>query len=183
MYASSFLVWTVGTNIFDARTKDERLVELFRRYMVWCKENRIFLMLHLVWPFLYSYVTCSNPGQEFVMLKELTCIRVRISHVQGIPNGCRAKAALFVSSTLQNSSKSYPAIGQKKLNGAASRMMLHFAAEFSREVLQKEPSDLHRRGFKEKLLIEISGSTNFMVFNLSGCCNKLFLLPETWCPL
>lgn len=31
--------------------------------------------------------------------------------------------------------------------------MLHFATEFSLEVLQKEPSDLHRRGFKEKWLI------------------------------
>lgn len=57
MYASSFLVWTVGRNIFDARTKDERLVELYSRYMVWCKENRILFLFHLVWPFLYSYVT------------------------------------------------------------------------------------------------------------------------------
>ena len=57
MYASSFLVWTVGRNIFDAPTKDERLVELYGRYMVWCKENRILFLFHFVWPFLYLYVT------------------------------------------------------------------------------------------------------------------------------
>lgn len=40
MYASSFLVWTADRKIFDAATKDERLIELFRRYISWCKENR-----------------------------------------------------------------------------------------------------------------------------------------------
>lgn len=125
----------------------------------------MLIMFHLVWPFLYSYVTCSNPWHKFVRPNVETFAFLRI---QGVPNGCRAKAALFVSSTLQNSSKSYPSIGQKKLNGAASRMTLHFAVEFSYEVLQKEPSDLHRRGFKEKWLIESSWFRNFMVFIFSG---------------
>lgn len=58
MYASSFLVWMAGANIFHARTKDERLVELFTRYTVWCKENRILLM--------YAYVSSCLTFSSFI---------------------------------------------------------------------------------------------------------------------
>lgn len=37
------------------------------------------LMFHLVWLFLYSYVSCSNPWHKFVMPKELTCINLCVS--------------------------------------------------------------------------------------------------------
>ena len=60
--------------------------------------------------------------------------------------------------------------------------MLHFAAEFSHEVLQKEPNDLHRHGFKK------GGCSKFHGFKLHGV--KIFgptasspFLPKMWCPL
>ena len=67
----------------------------------------------------------------------------------GVPHGCRARAILFQTSTLQSSTAKYPAIGQKKLNGASSRMMIFFfAAGIAREIHRQHPSDCHRPGPK-----------------------------------
>lgn len=41
---------------------------------------------------------------------------------------------------------SYPSIGQKKLSGAAARLMLNFGVEISFEILQGFPLDIHRSG-------------------------------------
>lgn len=65
----------------------------------------------------------------------------------GIPNGSRARSILFLGSTLQKQNSAYPAIGQKKLNGAASRMMVHFGAVVSHEIEAEHPSAIHRLGF------------------------------------
>lgn len=65
----------------------------------------------------------------------------------GIPNGSRARAILFLGSTLQKQNTAYPAIGQKKLNGAASRMMIHFGAVVAHEIQAEHPSEVHRLGF------------------------------------
>ena len=62
----------------------------------------------------------------------------------GIPNGCRARPILFLKNSLQPKTNAYPAIGQKKLNGAASRMMVNFFAELSHEIQRLHPSDVHR---------------------------------------
>ena len=43
----------------------------------------------------------------------------------------------------------YPAIGQKKLNGAASRLMVYFAAEMSEEIYQNAASDINRSGVQK----------------------------------
>ena len=41
-YASAFLVWTDSPNIFPGRSRDERLLVLYRRYLEWCTENRFW---------------------------------------------------------------------------------------------------------------------------------------------
>lgn len=40
MYASSFLHWTDTANKFPGRSRDQRLVELYKRYITWCVDNR-----------------------------------------------------------------------------------------------------------------------------------------------
>ena len=73
-------------------------------------------------------------------------------HHLGIPHACRARALLFSTQTLQKSSTSYPSIGQKKLNGAASRMMLPFVAYLSDEIFDRFPSETNRLGSFKKIL-------------------------------
>ena len=41
-YASAFLVWTDDSSIFPGRSRDERLLGLYRRYLTWCIENRLW---------------------------------------------------------------------------------------------------------------------------------------------
>lgn len=53
---------------------------------------------------------------------------------QGIPNGCRARALLFTSQTLIKKKSAYPHVGQKRLNGASSRMMLYFVLAASKQI-------------------------------------------------
>ena len=62
----------------------------------------------------------------------------------GIPNGCRARSILFLRCSIQPKTKAYPAIGQRKLNGASSRLMMNFFAEISVEIQQSHPSDVHK---------------------------------------
>lgn len=64
----------------------------------------------------------------------------------GIPNGSRARAVLFASSTLVKSSTAYPSIGQKKLNGAASRMLIYFGVCIAAEISHAHPTDVNRPG-------------------------------------
>ena len=64
----------------------------------------------------------------------------------GIPNGSRARSVLFQSSTLVKSSTAYPTLGQKKLNGAASRMLIYFGVSMASEINEAHPTDVHRRG-------------------------------------
>ena len=66
--------------------------------------------------------------------------------ISGIPNGCRAKAILFQTSSIQPKGTKYPAIGQKKLNGAASRMMINFCLLISKEIYEDFPSVANRFG-------------------------------------
>jgi hypothetical protein len=40
LYPSSFLVWTDRPNIFNGRTRDERLQEIYLKYVQWCRDNR-----------------------------------------------------------------------------------------------------------------------------------------------
>lgn len=63
---------------------------------------------------------------------------------QGVPNGSRARSILFLRNSLQPKTTAYPSIGQKKLNGASSRLMVYFCAELSAEIQRSHPSDLHR---------------------------------------
>lgn len=62
----------------------------------------------------------------------------------GIPHGCRARPILFCSQSLQKKASAYPNIGQKRLNGAASRMMVHWAYIIASQIHQDHPSDIHR---------------------------------------
>ena len=63
---------------------------------------------------------------------------------QGIPHGCRARAILFQQKTIQAQTNKYPAIGQKKINGAASRLMIFFMALLSSEIEGRNPNDVNR---------------------------------------
>ena len=64
--------------------------------------------------------------------------------LQGIPNGSRARPVLFQKDTLQKSTAAYPSIGQKKLNGAASRMMINFAMVIAAEIHAQHPTETNR---------------------------------------
>lgn len=64
----------------------------------------------------------------------------------GIPNGSRARPVLFQGKSLQKSTTAYPNIGQKKLNGASSRMMVFFAAMISEEIAESHEKETYRFG-------------------------------------
>lgn len=55
MFASSFLEWTdVGANIFEGRSRDERLVQLYGLYLQWCVDNRsLNENIHLVFELVF----------------------------------------------------------------------------------------------------------------------------------
>ena len=40
MYSSSYLHWTDDQTIFEGRSRDERLLKLYKMYVKWCEENR-----------------------------------------------------------------------------------------------------------------------------------------------
>ncbi len=72
-------------------------------------------------------------------------LKCQLTMESGIHPSSRARAILFLTSTLQKKATAYPAIGQKKLNGAASRMMIHFGKVMSDEIQKSHPSDVHRQ--------------------------------------
>ena len=51
---------------------------------------------------------------------------------------------LFQGKSIQKSGTAYPSIGQKKLNGASSRMMVHFAALISEEIAESHENETYR---------------------------------------
>lgn len=62
----------------------------------------------------------------------------------GIPHGSRARSTFFQKDTLQKKASAYPSVGQKKLNGAASRLLVQFAVILSGEIYEDHPSDVNR---------------------------------------
>ena len=156
MYASSFLHWTDTATIFEGNSRDERLVALYRRYLQWCKDNRLYPKTRMCFVWALSF------QNNLWLVKTKTMVRFLFNVVcslpsktgftQGIPNGCRARPLLFQVSTLQKTGSAYPSIGQKKLNGAASRMMITFATEISAEIFDDHPTDVNRwEGGNEKM--------------------------------
>lgn len=74
--------------------------------------------------------------------------------VLGVPHGCRARGALFTTMTLQAKTTKYPSVGQHKVSGAASAMMVHFAAFMSGKIQLEHPADVHRpRGFCSNMIM------------------------------
>ena len=69
----------------------------------------------------------------------------------GIPHHSRAREILFVTKTLQSKATAYPEIKKKKLNGAASRMMLGFAVILSKKVVRERGLDVDRLGIMSTL--------------------------------
>lgn len=114
LLAGSFLLWTRNRSIFKSRSRDMRLQELYQRYVAWCNDNRHLLQ------FSHVEVSCS-----------------------GIPHGSRAKLELFSKEGLTKPN-AYPSIGQKKLSGAAARLMLNFALLMAYEIQRDFPTDVHR---------------------------------------
>ena len=71
----------------------------------------------------------------------------------GIPNGSRARPVLFQTKTLQKSTTAYPSIGQKKLNGASSRLMVHFAASIAADIAGSHENETYRRHWPKAIQI------------------------------
>jgi len=73
----------------------------------------------------------------------------------GIPHGSRARSTFFQKDTLQKKASAYPSVGQKKLNGAASRLLVQFAVILSGEIYEDRPSDVNRPSsfFQKKHLL------------------------------
>ena len=116
----------------------------------------------------------------------------------GIPHNSRAREVLFVTKTLQAKTTAYPSIGQKKLNGAASRMMLGFAVQLADQAVKDRGLNIDRLGFPQslKLLFEIpsemiviaSGTLVWYPLQVDGLClqspSSVFFgmcLPWAWC--
>ena len=73
----------------------------------------------------------------------------------GIPHGSRARSTFFQKDTLQKTASAYPSVGQKKLNGAANRLLVQFAVILSGEIYEDRPSDVNRPSsfFQKKHLL------------------------------
>ena len=63
--------------------------------------------------------------------------------ISGVPQSMRARSILFLSKTLV-SPGNYPSIGQKKLSGAAARVIIYFLKGIADIVCRLEPTDIHR---------------------------------------
>ena len=80
MFASSFLEWTdVGANIFEGRSRDERLVKLYSLYLQWCVDNRslnenIHLAFQFVF-FVFFVALTGSPKMLFVDFVQKTTVR------------------------------------------------------------------------------------------------------------
>ena len=146
LFASAYLTWTDSPTIFPGRSRDDRLLGLYRRYLQWCVDNRNFTLSH---PIGFSF-------NFYVSVSHVKGVKNNYFCTWGIPNGCRARPILFQSSTLQSSTTKYPVIGQKKLNGASSRLMIIFGASLATEIYQEHPTDCHRPGRSSLLPCVIS---------------------------
>ncbi len=105
------------------------------------------------------------------------CYLLTLSKKQqwGIPNGCRARPILFQTATLQKNTTAYPVIGQKKLNGAASRMMIHWASAISRSIRESHPSETNRC---DEYFVECSYFCIFKSYRGEILdCSKFLLVP------
>ena len=99
----------------------------------------------------FVLATCSLLWWWFELSHNI-CVTAGPSYNSGIPHGCRARAQLFSMQTLGTKNSSYPAIGQKRLSGAASRMMVYFAIIMASEIAEQHPSDIHRSVLKKHVL-------------------------------
>ena len=103
-----------------------------------CMFNFVFFIF-----LIHDYSWCSLLKGSF-----LNC---QLTMGWGLHPSTRARQILFLTSTLQKKATAYPSIGQKKLNGAASRMMIHFGRVMSEEIAENHPSDVHRQLWNVKL--------------------------------
>ena len=115
----------------------------------------IYICIYVyIYIYIYTFIVAYTYTSLYILFNDV------FSGCSGIPHSCRARAILFQTSTLQSSTAKYPAIGQKKLNGASSRMMILFAAGIAREIHRQHPSDCHRPGPKiSKNLFCLNGNS------------------------
>lgn len=43
-YSSSLLHWTDGSEIFEGKGRDERLLAVYKKYLAWCIQNRCWVL-------------------------------------------------------------------------------------------------------------------------------------------
>ena len=55
LFASAFLTWTDSPTIFAGRSRDDRLLGLYRRYLQWCLDNRNFTLSYSTVSFFCFY--------------------------------------------------------------------------------------------------------------------------------
>ena len=122
----------------------------WRSKYFWCPEPRwtsaknpwdLHGMVHVKQQLGIIRISYFFSGLGLVFCENILNARKKINW--GIPNSSRARALLFLSKTLQPKQSAYPSIGQKKLNGASSRMMIYFAMELANRINRDHPSDVN----------------------------------------
>lgn len=76
--ASAFLEWSDPGGPFEGRSRDERLVNLYRRYLQWCKDNRSLdnniFSLHPLWVSTWSVWLLLNFLNRYIhMISTIVC--------------------------------------------------------------------------------------------------------------
>ena len=64
VYISTFIVWTDKQDLFDGRSRDERLLALYRKYMQWCDANRVSAYAFLILRYSTLQATLGSPSNK-----------------------------------------------------------------------------------------------------------------------
>ena len=73
LYGSSFLVWTDNRQIFNGRSRDDRLQQIYARYMHWCVTNRFLVT--------FNCFFCSFPLMFIFPLLNVFYSSEQVTHV------------------------------------------------------------------------------------------------------
>lgn len=85
-----------------------------------------------------------------------------------VPHSARARAVLFLKSSIQNVATKYPSAGTKKLSGATSRMMIYWAWEVSLELFRADATDVNRPWAIVTRRVSLGGSLGSLKLSLAS---------------
>ncbi len=173
MYASSFLCWTDDATIFPGRSRDERLVGLYRRYLQWCTTNsfwgsistwrywKMFLFKHVLHDFLWSIQGSETTSEEFPMVPgpELSCFN------QGLFKRIQAVTHRLVK---KNWTVQLPECWSTLHKRFLVRSIATIPPMFTGEVVKKvKHVKLYKLGFSRVPLKQIGSQLLYLIF---PCC-------------